>query len=1153
NGTNVVKELEVAISYKFASGLFDSCKDVLFPNSNVHVISFICNLGGFKCDPRTLIASILSQSPFKIRAKIYDRNEIIPNKFLHAVDPKSQPCNESFTAYTGIIRECSCQDCSSSCLPPPEIPNDNIIYHKRLRIYEVAVICLYVLVLIAFSAFFVTQYFMYREELPSSHIDNLLEELIVSPTFSRSNHDKQSFLPMNGIKGNQFQQKIQKNIQRFLRQWGQIVATNKMIFSLFPILIVVGLASGIAYRFEITSDPIEIWSPPYSEFRKQKVFFDSNFGPFYRTQQILLKTPNISYTHSKISGFNTTFGPPLRKEILQELFNIEKNIENLAANFVENNKTKTVRLKDICFKPSEPHNVYCAMFSVTQYFQNNLTSFNATFRDKDWHNHLFNCINRPETMSDSDFGSSSCFSDFSAPINPKLILAGYDKDANEATMLVITYIVNNYNNLELNRAARAWEAALIAYLKNYKHPQIEISFISDRSIQDEIDQQSYADILTVSISYLVMFIYVALSLGKFSLNNLSTFLVKQKVFLGFAGVFLVFSSVVSSIGLFCYFGFKVNMIVLEVLPFLILAVGVDNIFLMVYEYRRIQSISGEDTLVYSMIGKMMGNVGHGMIVSAAAQVTTFSIGAISNIPAVKSFSLFAAVSLAINFFLQMTLFLVIFSLDCIREQSKRPDILCFLQFPNAEEDKSGVGVSEKFFDLLSSVILEKYVKPIIIFVFITGWFACLYVVPSVKVGLDQTTALPTDSYLQRYFKDAFTYLKSGPPVYFMVYPGYPYEDPKYQEFICSRSDCSPNSLTSTIYQYSRIPSYSKIATVASSWLDTYLAWLKPNDQTTCCRFKIDSSTNAKIFCPSYSSKKDLDCKPCFPSNDSFIPTKKQFADHLPWFLVDIPVESCAQGGKPLFGRSVVLNPQYYDQNDSSASPVLASSFIAYHTSLASSEELISALTAAVSISEKITKTLNHTVVPYSLFYIYYESYFTIWYLKEATISFTLSFAAVFLVNAFLYGFEFIMVIIMSFMIFIMIIVNIGFMHILDIHLNPVSLVNLIMFVGINVEFVSHVGRGFIFSKSTSRTLKARMALVHTGSSVFSGIAMTKILGVGVLAFSNSVLFRVYYFQMYACAIFIGAIHGLILLPVVLSYLGPVGHINSIKKLTSSTN
>lgn len=58
-------------------------------------------------------------------------------------------------------------------------------------------------------------------------------------------------------------------------------------------------------------------------------------------------------------------------------------------------------------------------------------------------------------------------------------------------------------------------------MKNVTHDEeiseyMDIAFYCERSIEDELKRESVSDVATILISYLIMFIYVAVALGNLS-------------------------------------------------------------------------------------------------------------------------------------------------------------------------------------------------------------------------------------------------------------------------------------------------------------------------------------------------------------------------------------------------------------------------------------------------------------------------------------------------------------------------------------------------------------------------------------------------------------------------------------------------------------
>jgi Niemann-Pick C1 protein len=566
-----------------------------------------------------------------------------------------------------------------------------------------------------------------------------------------------------------------------------------------------------------------------------------------------------------------------------------------------------------------PQNKNCALQSIFQYWQNNGTEIQASLNNKDHIAHLKTCM--------SNSLSAECLSLFGAPIQPFLVVGGKharspNSDYLRAEAIVITYVVKNFNKDSSNSVndlekALEWEAALLKLLRNYTSDLIDVSYTTERSIEDEIERQSKADIKIIVISYLSMFLYLTLTLGKYSSLKIKVMMLETKIFLALAGVVLVFLSVFSSGGFFTYVGVPATLITLEVIPFLLLAVGVDNIYIMVQTYQNDQRCM--DETVESQVSRVIGKVGPSMLLSGVTQCVAFLISAMTPMPGVRAFSLYASLAIILNFVMQITCFVVLLTLDAKREKNKRLDILCFVRLSIDDADldyKLKKSFLFRFFrNIYTPFILHTYVRPLVILVFMGFFCFCISMCDKIKIGFDQQLAMPIDSYQIKYFNALKNYLAVGPPVYFVLKGNYEYNNVNDLSRLCGLTNCKSDSLQSIISTAALEPSRSFISQTSVNWLDDYIGWLRTD---SCC------ATNKKTqkFCD-INQVKDFDVK-CRKCDAEFLkydlPTTDTLNKYIKHWLNQNPSRDCIKAGHALYGDAVRLimnksDPYDYEEDD----------------------------------------------------------------------------------------------------------------------------------------------------------------------------------------------------------------------------------------------
>uniref|UniRef100_A0A8C5GJE5 SSD domain-containing protein n=1 Tax=Gouania willdenowi TaxID=441366 RepID=A0A8C5GJE5_GOUWI len=234
----------------------------------------------------------------------------------------------------------------------------------------------------------------------------------------------------------------------------------------------------------------------------------------------------------------------------------------------------------------------------------------------------------------------------------------------------------NWNEEKAAAILEAWQrkySDVVLHSVAANSSQKVLSFTTT-TLEDILKSFSDISVIRVASGYLLMLAYACLTMLRWDCA-------KSQGAVGLAGVLLVTLSVAAGLGLCSLLGISFNAATTQVLPFLALGVGVDDVFLLAHAF----SETGQNKRIpfEDRTGECLKRTGGSVALTSISNVTAFFMAALIPIPALRAFSLQAAVVVVFNFAMVLLIFPAILSMDLYRREDRRFDIFCCFYSPCA--------------------------------------------------------------------------------------------------------------------------------------------------------------------------------------------------------------------------------------------------------------------------------------------------------------------------------------------------------------------------------------------------------------------------------------------------------------------------------------
>lgn len=516
------------------------------------------------------------------------------------------------------------------------------------------------------------------------------------------------------------------------------------------------------------------------------------------------------------------------------------------------------------------------------------------------------------------------------------------------------------------------------------------------------------------------------------------------------------------------------------LPFILFGVGLDDAFIISGAYAR----TDHRKTAVDRIDDTMKEIGGTILLTTLTSSLAFALGCVSSVPAVQYLVIYAFPTILIIFLMMMTFFVAVIVIDQRRIEDNRRDCCFCCKAPEVSDAsvRDMTGTPEQHFaDRLMGKYADFLLKPAVKWVVI-AFFAGMLAFFSWRTSL-----------LTQHFD--FTNV---------------------------------------------IPADSYIQT----WWDAYQDYYEANGVRAGVYFRNVDFSDASIRDQMEAYVTELAAMPAAGENEPFQFWLRDFRDFV---ATDQELEELA------FEEQIKLflaDPIYYDSHHEDIvldeNGVMTASRTLIRLNNVNEEDVLEVvdvleLQRSISASQEVNEGLDDWS-----FFTFSEDYY-IWEfyrvspdeLQLTTIIgvVSVSFLALFFIP------HWTAIFFVGPIVAVLYIDLLGFIQICGIHVNPVMYISTVMSIGLMVDFVMHVTLMYVETTGrTSRTQKTKDTLVTIGSSVLLG-GFSTLVGVIPLAFSTSEIFWTT-FVIFFGLVLLGLLHGLVLLPVLLSMFGPLDSITA---------